>query len=238
MYYEVIRKKDILTAALKRCSSGYQFFGNQCKKTITTAATKYCKTGNLNNNRCETVSIIAATKHNPIKDLIKSLYYNHGKKSDAAFRYLDLMYTLDNNSYRVSDLLANKQFSSLWGGNERKHAISAINQLSKKITQHDELSYLKHLLMDVYYDRAVADFILAKQSVDQARIGWVENTVRASIHNNIAARKAAINTLQAAIDDYWTLIDNHESAFRALVPQRGTKQPLGISIATETRSLL
>lgn len=79
--------------------------------------------------------------------------------------------------------------------------------------------------MDVYYDRAVADFILAKQSVDQARIGWVENTVRASIHNNIAARKAAINTLQAAIDDYWTLIDNHESAFRALVPQRGLNSP-------------
>ncbi len=76
-----LEKKDILTAALKRCSSGYQFFlAINVKKTITTAATKYCKTGNLNNNRCETVSIIAATKHNPIKDLIKSLYYNHGKK--------------------------------------------------------------------------------------------------------------------------------------------------------------
>ncbi len=224
-FYEVIRKKSISTAAFKRCSSGYQLSGNQCKKTITTAATKYCKTGNLNNNRCETMSSVAAIAHDPIEDLVKSLYYNHGKQSDAAFRYLDLMYTLDNNAQGVSGLLTNKQFSSLWGVNERNNAINAINQLNQKITQRGELVYLKRLLMDVYYDRAVAESTLANQSIDQARIGWIERNNKSSIYSNIAYRQDAINTLQTAIDDYWALIDNHRDAFKVLVSQRGLSSP-------------
>lgn len=223
--FEVIRKKTITNAASQSCSSGYRLSGNQCKKTMITAATKYCKTGTLNNNRCELVNIVAATKHSPIEDLVKSLYYNQGKQSDAAFRYLDLMYTLDNNSQGVSDLLSNKQFSSLWGGNERNRAINAINQLSRRILQRGDLVYLKQLLMDVYYDRAVAESILANQSIDQARIDWIEKKGSSSIHSNIADRQVAINIIQAAIDDYWTLIDNYADTFKTFVPSRGLSSP-------------
>lgn len=155
----------------------------------------------------------------------KNLYSKNG-----AFRYLSSIFKYDVQSSKLIITLTNKdtEFSDLYGKTERAKIEKAIQDLEKIIhiaRYTSNSNQIKSLLLDIYYDRAVAESILANQSIDQARIGWIENGNRASIHDNIADRQDSINTLQTAIDDYWTLIANHKDVFKALVPQRGLSSP-------------
>ncbi|MGB7996809.1 MAG: hypothetical protein WCF45_11870 [Photobacterium halotolerans] len=151
---------------------------------------------------------------------MKSLYYNQAKQQDAAFRYLELMYTQNT----VSERLKNNQFDFFWGSSEQNRVQEAINTLNEKMAQRGDLDELKQLLLDVYYDRAVAEAILAGQDIDQARIEWVRDD-HASADNILAYRKAAVQRLETALHDYWQLVETHPEVLKQFAPQRGLNSP-------------
>ncbi len=82
-----------------------------------------------------------------------------------------------------------------------------------------DLPYLKEILFDVYYDRAVAEFILVNRSLDQARIDWV-NDADVSVASLERSRQNAVDILQSSLNEYWSLIDNHPQAYVTQLPQR------------------
>ncbi|QUJ67513.1 hypothetical protein KDD30_16050 [Photobacterium sp. GJ3] len=151
---------------------------------------------------------------------MESLYYNQAKQQDAAFRYLDLMYTQNT----VSDRLKNNQFDFFWGSSEQNRVQEAIHTLNEKIVQRNDLDGLKLLLLDVYYDRAVAEAILARQDIEQARIEWVRDD-HASADNHLTYRKAAVQRLETALNDYWQLVETHPEVLKQFTPQRGLNSP-------------
>jgi hypothetical protein len=115
----------------------------------------------------------------------------HGQfdRDKAAFRYLDLMYEFNSDAQIVvSDYfngdgaVGNRDFTELYDDAERARVDEVLAQLSENLTNaYDEIlanepnattrfTNSKQLLLDVFYDRAVAEMVLANQDLDESRI--------------------------------------------------------------------
>jgi len=82
----------------------------------------------------------------------------------AAFRYKHLLYGQDAGRVRARFGL----MSSLYGANERQRAIEAEEVLLRGLSLNPASASLGGLLLDVYYDRAVAESIFAKLALEDA----------------------------------------------------------------------
>ncbi|WP_345772791.1 hypothetical protein [Vibrio sp. Isolate22] len=145
------------------------------------------------------------------------------QQNSAAFRYLDNMFTLDPELGEIVSTIGldeqNKDFATLWASEDKSTADNALEVVEGFAALQPDLTYLKEILLDTYYDRAAAEFILANRSIDQARIDWV-NDADASVASLELSRQNAVDILQRSLNEYWSLIENHPQAYATQLPQR------------------
>ncbi len=205
------------------CPSGYTKSGSSCKKTVTKPVIKHCPSGSLNSNSC----VVSPLRHSPIEETMAALYPRYSNDTEqqqsAAFRYLDNMFTLDPELGDIVSTMSSEQqsqdFSKLWANTEKSTADNALEVVEGFAALQPDLSYLKEILFDIYYDRAAAEFILANRSIDQARIDWI-NDADVSVASLELSRQNAVDILQRSLNEYWSLIDNHPQAYVTQLPQR------------------
>ncbi|XGB57335.1 hypothetical protein L0989_12080 [Vibrio gigantis] len=190
---------------------------------MTKPVIKHCPSGSLNNGRCA----VSPLRHSPIEETMATLYPRYSddaaQQNAAAFRYLDNMFTLDPELGDIVSTMSSEQqsqdFATLWANTEKSTADNALEVVEGFTALQPDLTYLKEILFDIYYDRAAAEFILANRSIDQARIDWISDDKFSAVILE-QHRQNAVDILQRSLNEYWPLIDNHPQAYVTQVPQR------------------
>jgi len=130
-------------------------------------------------------------------------------RSLAAFRYKHLLYAPSNGAVRA-------QFESmplLYGPNERQRASDAEALLLRGLSLDADNAQLGNLLLDVYYDRTVAETILAKETftaAERARFGSpIAPPAPAGgfiLDNEIPLQRLLVATNEYALKGYFDLL--------------------------------
>jgi hypothetical protein len=175
----------------------------------------------------------------PTVQIRKQLYYNEAddipaaeenpslglfSRENAAFRYLDLMYIIDLNNVinRFASGDDEADFSVLYSNAERVRSQEVENFIHEKLAEFPDNSNLQRFLLDVYYDRAVAEMILANEALDEARISRLRNesmTVESDYVDELH------EVLKVALEEYWALIVYNPEIFVQYAASRGQISP-------------
>ncbi|WP_143730372.1 hypothetical protein [Microbulbifer sp. GL-2] len=177
-----------------------------------------------------------------VREIIrKQLYYNEAdtvsgddenpndgvySRDKAAFRYLDLMYILNENTesvfnpYFSGELQGN--FSDLFDAAERSRAAQVEAFVFDQLAIDPNNESLQHAILDVYYDRAVAEMILANEFLDRAVNSRLQNE---SVDVEIEHTKSAYQLLKGALAQYEFLLDSSSGYLSKWASSRGQTSP-------------
>jgi hypothetical protein len=131
----------------------------------------------------------------------------------AAFRYKHQLYGQSNGSVSARFEI----MPSLYGPAERQRAIDAETVLTRGLSLNSDSPLLGNLLLDIYYDRTVAETILAKETLtaaDRARFGSSAEGAIAPpapaggfiIDNEIPLQRRLVATNKVAMQGYFDLL--------------------------------
>ena len=147
----------------------------------------------------------------------------------AAFRYQHLLYTEDGGIRPVLTNMVN-----LYGAAERARAQTAEAALRRGLTNHPASALLAGLLLDIYYDRAAAEFVLAGNSLslaDRMRMGPPSVPTGLVIDDEIGLYRQALDAYRSTLAGYFSLLSDSLGLtpvppagyqwFRQLAPARG-----------------
>lgn len=130
-------------------------------------------------------------------------------KSRAAFRYKHLLYGEENGNIRARF----ETISTLYGTDERQRAMDAEDLLWRSLSLNPEDTSLGDRLLDIYYDRTVAESIFTKDllvTAEKARFGPPIAPPAAPgafyIDAEIPAYESALATNRAALQGYFDLL--------------------------------
>ncbi len=152
----------------------------------------------------------------------------------AAFAYKQKLYGPGTNSAGAE--VIRQQFEHItdyYGNAQRQRAAEAETELRKGLAFNPGSDILGHLLLDIYYDRTLAETVLARetlQKAERARFGGPGLTIapppepgKFVIENELAAYDVVLRTNRFALSNYLTLLQSPEDSaiFRRLVPERG-----------------
>jgi len=128
----------------------------------------------------------------------------------AAFRYKHLLYV---NAGGIRPDLTN--MASLYGVAERTRSQTAEAELKRGLTNNPASAVLGDLLLDLYYDRTVAEAIFAREAVEKAERAHFGPPIaspappdRFIIYNEIAAYEQALQSNRLALATYFALLTN------------------------------
>ncbi|WP_444910594.1 fibronectin type III domain-containing protein [Microbulbifer sp. TRSA005] len=177
----------------------------------------------------------------PTVQIRKQLYYNEAdqvpaaqenpaqgifSRDKAAFRYLDLMYIVDTNTNTVINPYASGEatveFSSLYDTAERNRATDVEAFIFEQLTHHPDNENLQRFTLDVYYDRAVAEMILANEALDNARISRLRNE---AVTVEVGHIETAHQLLKDALEQYNSLLTYAPEFLAQWGPSRGQISP-------------
>ncbi|WP_444925249.1 fibronectin type III domain-containing protein [Microbulbifer sp. CnH-101-F] len=177
----------------------------------------------------------------PTVQIRKQLYYNEAdqvpaaqenpaqgifSRDRAAFRYLDLMYIVDTNTNTVINPYASGEatveFSSLYDTAERNRATEVEAFIFEQLTHHPNNENLQRFTLDVYYDRAVAEMILANEALDNARISRLRNE---AVEVEVGHIETAHQLLKDALEQYNSLLTYAPEFLAQWGPSRGQISP-------------
>ncbi|WP_444887292.1 fibronectin type III domain-containing protein [Microbulbifer sp. JMSA008] len=177
----------------------------------------------------------------PTVQIRKQLYYNEAdqvpaaqenpaqgifSRDRAAFRYLDLMYIVDTNTNTVINPYASGEatveFSSLYDTAERNRATDVEAFIFEQLTHHPNNENLQRFTLDVYYDRAVAEMILANEALDNARISRLRNE---AVEVEVGHIETAHQLLKDALEQYNSLLTYAPEFLAQWGPSRGQISP-------------
>ncbi len=174
------------------------------------------------------------TNETAVAGYVKSLLYwpDAGtNKNIAAFRYKHLLYT---NDAGIRPDLAN--MANLYGPAERIRSQTAEEELRRGLTNNPVSTLLGNLLLDIYYDRTVAESIFTRQALaaaDFTRFAQTSAPPAYVIDSEILTYEQALQTNRQALATYLCLLTNHLGLsadpdpprgyriFQQLVPARG-----------------
>ena len=155
-------------------------------------------------------------------------------KTNAAFRYKHLLYGMESNSLRARF----ETMASFYGPAERARAADAEGIVATALASDSTNALLGNLLLDIYYDRTVAETIFAKELSAQGeatRFGPPLAPPAGSsgfiIDNEIPHARQVLATNRNALESYFALFTKvfgstnepppGHRIFRDLVPTRG-----------------
>jgi hypothetical protein len=178
-------------------------------------------------------------------------------KDQAAFRYKHLLYSQDTNGLVRPDF---ERMPSLYGSAERDRARLAEAELAKGLALNPNDPTLGNLLLDIYYDRTVAETVLAKSLGVQAEVARFGPPLAPPasangliIDNEIPLYRTMLSTNRFALQGYFSLLSNDLGVpgdpprgyqiFRDLVPTRELMAATytnesGVSVPVTTNAVL
>jgi hypothetical protein len=169
------------------------------------------------------------------KDIPQAGLYDRDK---AAFRYLDLLYSkqvsAENIEIRgeadlsIGSVITNAAGELIYGDAERQKAKIAEQFIRSELAgEYANNSNVQQLLLDVYFDRAVAEFYLANAWRDRARVLRFTDQAGSNFEDEIAYTVNATKTYENALfgDDianenlpgYANLLDYSNTSYRAIL---------------------
>lgn len=101
-----------------------------------------------------------------LNSALQQLYYEDATEEErdlAAFRYKALLYGSENIEGETHIRAQFENMSDYWGVDERKRALQAANTLKSVLRVAPWDRNLRHALLDIYYDTAVANIALARE---------------------------------------------------------------------------
>ncbi|MEM9101340.1 MAG: hypothetical protein AAGB12_03385 [Pseudomonadota bacterium] len=155
----------------------------------------------------------------------ENLSQNRVSRDLAAFRYLDLMYGLDEekrlvNHYIDGDFL--RDFAELYSDQERARIARVYDLVLEQLALYPNNDSVQQLILDIYYDRAAAELVLINQAWDDANISRLREepvTIEADIANE------ALHLSRNALDVYWPVINDFDTFIQDWTQQRGQTSP-------------
>ena len=149
---------------------------------------------------------------------------------DAAFRYKELLYTNDGGIHPDYS-----QMETFYGSAEQTRSAEAEAVLQGGLTNNPDDPGLRDLMLDIYYDRTVAETILAREELEKAErahygypISLLSPTNEFVIDYEISAYQNALQANQAALATYLPVLTNNFG-----MPLDENYQPLGYQIFKE-----
>ncbi|VGO17933.1 hypothetical protein PDESU_06535 [Pontiella desulfatans] len=178
-----------------------------------------------------------ANETNVAESVRQKLYWPDAapaQRDIAAFRYKVLLYTDSGTGIRAD--AAN--MGALYGAAERSRAQTAENELRAGLASQPESTLLQNLLLDLYYDRLAAEFILAGnmrmpdgRTADRIRMGPATVATGLVIDDEINLHAQALEAYRSALAGFLALLADNlgqpgsppagYTVFRNLVPARG-----------------
>jgi hypothetical protein len=152
----------------------------------------------------------------------------------AAFRYKVRLYTTDGTGIRAET----DNMDALYGTAERSRAQTAESELRAGLSQYPDSALLQNLLLDLYYDRTAAEFIIAGnmrtadgRTADRMRLGPATVATGLVIDDEINLHAQALEVYRSALDGHFALLTDSLgltasppagfALFKNLVPGRG-----------------
>ncbi|WP_445359013.1 hypothetical protein [Microbulbifer sp. ANSA005] len=182
----------------------------------------------------------------------KQLYYNEAdsvsaeaedpqggvySRDNAAFRYLDLMYSLDGTSEEVINSylssVSPKEFSDLYGDPERARTSVAEALIYEQLELYPTNLELQQSLLDLYYDRAVAEIVHANIALDKALSSRLNGELAAIEIEHVGN---AFTLLNSAFVEYVALVENTPTYLQQLTSSRGQVSPRYYDSITNTQN--
>lgn len=154
------------------------------------------------------------TNETVVANYVKGLLYwpdaAPADKNSAAFRYKHLLY-IDYGGIRPDFT----NMADLYTAADRTKSQLAEAELIGGLTNHPDSTILGELLLDIYYDRTVAEAIFAREALEKAELAHFGPPIAAPaplggfiIDNEIAAYEAALQSNRVALATYFTLLTN------------------------------
>lgn len=144
----------------------------------------------------------------------------------AAFRYLDLMYVLDPSTQKVTNRFASGEsapdFTTLYDARERERVLLVEDLIQEQLAAHPSNTNVQRFLLDLYYDQAVAELILANQSIDKARISRLRDEGLTTEMDHLAD---AASILENGLNRYWSVVQDHSDILIRWEASRGQNSP-------------
>ncbi len=161
-------------------------------------------------------------------------------KEQAAFRYKHLLYGQDGGGIRARF----ENIASLYGPDERLRATEAEGVLWRGLARNPDSALLGSLLLDICYDRTVAETILSKDTLavaERARFGPPLAPPAPGggfiIDNEIPLQRRLLATNRFALQCYFDLLQRHLQVYEpAVTNTRWAATVLGFSSQYTTTS--
>ena len=175
-------------------------------------------TGNFNNNH---YTFVPNYTNESLLDEIarKSLYYSDADNSaayprdSAAFRYKHLLFARDSTDPSERLRAQFESIGAMYGSNERSRAEDVRNLIVRGLQALPESMIYHELVLDFYYDLAVAEALFAKQALERAERARFGPPISAPaptggfiIDNEIALYETAIAAYRAILEDSFGLL--------------------------------
>ncbi|HOW68357.1 MAG TPA: hypothetical protein P5186_27955 [Candidatus Paceibacterota bacterium] len=158
------------------------------------------------------------------------------KKGTAAFRYKHMLYTNDHSGVRaqLATLTNLAFFANSYRSEDRELSRMAEAELRRGLTNRPASLLLRNLLLDIYYDRTVAEVLFARAALEKAERAHFGEPVADPapaggfiIDNEIPAYIGALQSNRTALATYSVLLTN------TLGVADGNPTPLGYRIFQE-----
>jgi len=130
-------------------------------------------------------------------------------KNQAAFRYKDLLFAPDPGDPAQRIRAQFETFSTFYDESERARAQRAGDLLREGLEQSPESVGLRDLLLDLYYDRTVAEAVIAKnrlKDAENARLGPPSTAGGFVVDDEIGSLNQALATNEVALTGYFRLL--------------------------------
>lgn len=174
------------------------------------------------------------TNETVVAAYVKGLLYwtdaDPATRDIAAFRYKDKLYTNETTGIRPDRSRMNSYYRTA----ERDRAQTAETELRLGLASNSASALLGDLLLDIYYDRTAAEFVLAGNSMtaaDKIRMGPPSVPTGLVIDDEIGLYRQALEAYRSALMAHFSLLSDNLGTtqvppagyqwFRQLVPARG-----------------
>jgi hypothetical protein len=163
----------------------------------------------------------------------KYLYYSDAdasgpfERNKAAFRYKDLLYGMESGRLRARF----ETMTNLYTQAERERAEFALERVWSALAEFPESVSYQNLLLDIYYDRTVADTIVAREMLTQAERARLNPPGPGGfvIDTEIRLYEEALGLLRIAGQPYFELLKRDLMTFDFVEEVRWADRLLGFS---------
>ncbi|ANW26967.1 hypothetical protein BA953_22825 [Vibrio coralliilyticus] len=231
--YEKTRSLSLV----RRCPADFTLQGDSCVKSTNACALGFELVDYNGTLQCGRTA--KARRSNTVDDALDSLYFSKSGNEDAAFRYLDKLYRIDEStgqfvSTRFS-LNGDFDFGSLFTAADRAKVGQAIAAFEAAYQAHPDQSILAHYILDAELHEVTAAVMQAQGLMDSARMQLIYP--QGNVVDELNLNQDAFQLLEQAVTDYLVRIRSQSDVLIALSQGRHQALPFAYNPQSGEKTL-